>query len=267
MNQVYIELIRRLTPAALLIAALGLAAPLRAQAGDDGRATQAGRSELEAQAAEAERAAQSASDPRERERRMTEAAMLRQRLREGDFQVGDRIVLTLPSADTAQSTRSDTLRVGAGRVVTVPHVGDVPLHGVLRSELQDYMRRQLARVFRDPDVRATALIRVAVFGPVARPGFYDVPADVRVSDAIMIAGGPGHNARLDRTAVRRGTQVLLGPNTVQNAIRSGATLDQLNLRAGDEIVVGEKQPTKWSKIAQVAGVVTSLALTVYWLAR
>ena len=82
---------------------------------------------------------------------------------------------------------------------------DISLQGVLRSELQDYLTTQLARYIKHPDVQTTSLVRVAVMGSVTKPGFYQLPADLALADAIMIAGGPTTTADVDRTQVKRGS--------------------------------------------------------------
>ena len=48
----------------------------------------------------------------------------------------------------------DTLPVSAGPKVTVPDIGDISLAGVLRSELPEHMKTQLARYVRDARVRS-----------------------------------------------------------------------------------------------------------------
>ena len=88
-----------------------------------------------------------------------------------------------------------------------------------------------------------------------------------LTDAIMAAGGPTGTAAIDRSTIRRGTSVILAKNDVQRAAQSGATLDRLGLRPGDEITVGEKRVRNWQTIASAVGVVTSLAFAVSYLFR
>ena len=56
---------------------------------------------------------------------------------------------------------------------------DISLQGVLRSELQDYLTTQLGKYIKRPEVQTTSLVRVAVMGSVNKPGFYQLPADLR----------------------------------------------------------------------------------------
>lgn len=188
-----------------------------------------------------------------------QAAALRGRLREGDFRPGDRLSIVLEGNVTMADT---AVAVTAGPKITLPDIGDIPLNGVLRSELEGHMRTQLSRFVRDARVRATPLVRVSMLGPVARPGFYFMPADIPISDAVMRAGGPGSNADLGRSVIRRGADELYDSKNTQTAINEGLTLDQLSLRSGDEIVVGTQSTRNWQSFASVVSVVTSLLFAI-----
>src|SRR5687768_9525071 len=143
----------------------------------------ASRATLEASAAAAESASAAATTQPLREAKRAEAWTLRERLRLGDFHPGDRIALIVEG----HPTLSDTLAVRSGRVISLPDLPEIPLVGVLRSELQAHLTREIGRFVRDPKVRVVPLMRVAVLGQVGRPGYYALPADALLSDAIMIA--------------------------------------------------------------------------------
>lgn len=192
-----------------------------------------------------------------------QASVVRQRLAEGDFRPGDRIMLAI----TGNMTFRDTIAVREGQVVRVGTLPDIPIRGVLRAELTDYMTRQLSRFVRDPVVHAEALTRVAVLGAVGRPGYYALPADILLGDAIMAAGGPAGNADVSKTIVRRGKTEVLSKSQVQSAIRDGKTLDRIDLRAGDEIVVAEKKQRNVMNLIYAATGILSLGLTLYSLAN
>ena len=231
---------------AWMAAAIAMVASLPVSMAAQETTTHATRADLERMAVEAERL--STSGPADaRERKRAEAATLRERLRSGDFHVGDRIVVRVMS----DSSLTDTFVVHTGRVLQLGNLVEVPLEGVLRSELQAHLTAQVARYLRDPRVQATSLIRLAVLGEVTRPGYFAMSADVLMSDAIMLAGGPTTSADVDRITIRRGTSDLLKPDEVRAAMVQGRTLDQLNLRAGDEIVVGERKRRSLSGSIQV----------------
>lgn len=189
---------------------------------------------------------------------------VRRRLDEGDFQVGDRVVLEVER----EPEMSDTLTVRAGQVVTIPVVGDISLRGVLRSELEEYLRAHLQGFVREPRVRARSLIRISILGEVSSPGFYMVPAETVVTDALMVAGGPTALANLQEMRIERGAQRIWEGQALEEAAVQGRTLDQLNIQAGDRIVVPlERQRDGWERFSTIAMTAGSLASVVFILTR
>jgi protein involved in polysaccharide export with SLBB domain len=208
-----------------LILAVGVSATAQAQGNPDARRAQTSRAELEALLNQAG----ATLDPAER-------VMLQNRLTNGDFQVGDRIGLTV----LQDPTLSDTFTVKVGRTITLPNIPDISLHGVLRSEVEEHLSAELSKYLREPTVEAVALIRIGILGSVGRPGYYAVPAQTLLSDVIMIAGGPSSTADPKKIDVHRQSTKLLNRDETQAAIAYGTTLDRLNIQGGDEIRVGDK---------------------------
>jgi len=193
----------------------------------------------------------------EAQHRTSEAWLLKNRLENGDFQEGDRIVLVLHS-DPQQL--SDTLVVQAGKVIQLPRMSDLPLQGVLRSELPKKMTDHLAEYLRDPSSRVTPLVRIGVLGQVQRPGYYYTSADVLLSDAIMRAGGPGADADMSKVVIRRGADVIWSAADTRTALTDGLSLDRLHLRAGDEIQVGEKSHFSYTSALQIGSAILMAGL-------
>lgn len=244
--------------AAVLLAPLPSAVAAQATT-DSSRGPYPSRAELEAAAIRADSAAASAAVADERQRQRETAERLRHRLQFGDFEVGDRIVLRVAGIPAL----TDSFTVRAGRVLQLPDIPDIPLTGVLRSELRDHMREHLRQYVIDPAIEARPLVRIGVLGAVETPGFYAVPPDMLLSEALMVAGGPTKEADVTRTTVRRGPSVLWTENRVHRAMRSGATLDDIDLRAGDEIVVAEKREVNWTEIIRTAAYVAAVAVAAY----
>jgi protein involved in polysaccharide export with SLBB domain len=164
------------------------------------------------------------------------ARQVKERLEKGDLQPGDRIALRV----VGEQTLTDTFAVTPERVVELPSLPPITVAGVLRSELKPHLTRQLGRYIRNPDLQAEALVRVSMTGAVGRPGFYNLPANVLATDAIMAAGGPSSSADVSRTVIRRGGVPIITEEQVASAVETGESLDQLNVQSGDEIVVGTK---------------------------
>ena len=185
---------------------------------------------------------------------------IRERLSEGDFRLGDRIVLSVQG----EPNLPDTLAVQSGPKVSLPLFGDIPLDGVLRSEVSEHLETALAQFIRDPVVRAEGLMRISIQGAVGSPGFYVVPADWLLSQTLMVAGGTGQNSDLEQLRIERGADVVLEGAELQEALRQGLTLDQLNLQAGDQLMM----PTRSAgTVGLVLGLVGSVSLIILQVAR
>ncbi len=91
----------------------------------------------------------------------------------------------------------------------------------------------------DPLVQARALIRVAIMG-VGQPGFYMMPAELPLSEAVMLAGGPGAGADPGRIRVDRGQEVLWTVEELLAPVADSRTLDDLGLQGGDRIILQEE---------------------------
>jgi protein involved in polysaccharide export with SLBB domain len=252
--------VNRVALACLALLLSGTALPTLAQQSAPAQPTPHSRADLEARATLLEQEATSASSDAEKASKAAEAAMIRTRLRDGDFKAGDRIVVRVDSGVTAQA---DTFVVRGDQMVEFPGLPAMTLSGVLHSELSDYLTQQLSRYFRDPKVQAYPMVRVAILGPVGNPGFYSFPADVLLSDAIMNAGGPASTAKLDQTVVKRGTREVIDRRAVQRALVYGYTLSQMNVRDGDAIHIGGGGQRSWYNTLRAISIGLGLALTVY----
>ena len=233
-----------ITPVAVVALLALLAAPSLSAQGSLG----ATRQTLEARAAHA--------DPRE-------AAAIRTRLARGDFVVGDRILLTVEG----EQALSDTFTVGLGGQLTLPLIGTVPLEGVLRSELQQYLTRRLAQNLRDPEVRTRAFVRLSIQGAVTHPGYYGVPADALLSDALMAAGGTTQEANVTRLRIERDGKPVWEGKALQQAIAEGRTLDGAGLVAGDQVIVPKRGGTTAGDVMRFGTVLLGIPITIYTLTK
>jgi polysaccharide export outer membrane protein len=165
------------------------------------------------------------------------------------FQVGDRVLLSVEG----DSMLTDTFTVTAGPALRLPVVGDISLADVPRADVETHLTRALGRFLKDPVVRARALIRLSVLGEVTHPGFYAVPADLVLADALMTAGGPTPDARVETLRIERSGRRLWDGNRLQTEIARGATVDDLGLRAGDRIVVPRQRRDIESTVRIIGG--------------
>jgi protein involved in polysaccharide export with SLBB domain len=184
--------------------------------------------------------------------------MVAMRLADGDFQVGDKLLIEV----LGDTTYSDTFAVRAGRVIILPSMPPLSLVGVLRSESDSVIRTFLGKYVRDPQVQVTPLMRLGVLGGVARPGYYDVPAQSLLSDVVMGAGGLGNFGDMKKTKIFRGNAEVLDSKAVNTAITKGNTLDILNLQSGDNINVGVTNPQATLNKVQIITAILAIPLLI-----
>jgi protein involved in polysaccharide export with SLBB domain len=216
------------------------------------------RADLTAAATRADVAA-ATGDPSKRTENALTAAAIRERLRAGDLQVGDRVIVTIIS----DAVHRDTVVVRSGRSLELMGMITVPVTGVLRSELHDRVSTEVLKYVKAQQIEVTPLVRVGILGAVVRPGYFAFASDLPLTDAIMGAGGPTGAADVQRTTVRRKNQEYRSSDETSKAIAGGLTLDQFGLSAGDELVVGQQRQFGVSTLLGMTGALASvLALMV-----
>lgn len=199
--------------------------------------------------------------------RKEEAFQIRARLREGDFEVGDHIYVSI-EAPGLPTRFSDTLVVLAGKTLRLPEpIGTVPVGGLLMPEVSDAVTRAVDRYYKKAVVRVEPLLRLLVSGAVGRAGFYYLPSDVPLSDIIMRSGGQAAAADLRKITIRRGERVLWHEEDVLSALSGGLTLAGLKLQPGDEVVVGTRYGNRWLVVLQYGLPLVGLAISILQLSR
>ncbi len=266
--------------AALTVCVLGGAALSSAQETEAHR-LRATRTELEELLRRLDRPEQAiAVDRATRGRLLAEAAAVRTRLADGDFVVGDRILLIVegdpaPPTDhpgpvvvrSVEQQLSDTFTVGSQQELTLPVIGVVPLRGVLRAELESYLTSQIGQFIQNPVVHAQPLVRVSIVGQVAKPGFYSVPTNAVLAAALMAAGGPTQDANLPKMRVERSGQQLWSGDQLRQAIAEGRTVDDIGLRPGDAFIIPRQRRGDPYDAFRLVAVLLSIPVTVYTLGR
>jgi hypothetical protein len=227
-----------------MVFALVIASPIRSQVVDnsfDPGRLHATRAQLEELLRRYE-SAMGAEDYSEHTRTLAseEAELIRSRLKDGDFQVGDQIVLTV----VGQTTLTNTFTVTEGPILVLPGLTEpLSLKGLLRSELPDALQKHIGMYIRNPQIQVQSNIRLAIFGQIANPGYIVAPSEKLLTDVLMQAGGPTSGAKQKDIRIKREGETIWSGDALQDAIVQGRTLDQLNLRAGDEIELPGGGPT------------------------
>jgi protein involved in polysaccharide export with SLBB domain len=248
-----------------LFAGLLMLAPLASTSGQSTigeMRRQATRSELESAAKSLQAAALKAPDEKSRTRYLADANAIQARLTNGDFVPGDRIKL-LVEGDTALS---DTFTVRGDRMLPLPNIPPISLLGVLDSELESYLTKELQRYIREVSVDATPVVRISLLG-FPQSNFFTVPVDQAITDVIAQAGGwgsPSSNA-IDKAVVRRAGKVVLDAKATAEAIRLGKTVGDMAMQNGDELYMPDKASAgfDWQKALGTVSAITG----VYFLFR
>ncbi|HEY2804840.1 MAG TPA: SLBB domain-containing protein [Gemmatimonadales bacterium] len=189
----------------------------------------------------------------------------RARLTEGDFHPGDRIDIVTQG----DSGLSKTFNVWPDLSLHLPSptVGNLSLRGTLRSELQDKVSAYVARFVRNPDVRARPLIRIAIQGEVQHPGYYTVPVDGDLSDALMAAGGTTPAANFSKAQVERNGHRVLDKGAVQIAMANGQSLDESGVRDGDQLDIPKKATGLFTDNLRLLGILVTTTIGIITLSN
>jgi protein involved in polysaccharide export with SLBB domain len=174
-------------------------------------------------------------------------------------QVGDRLLLQV----TGEQQLSDTFTVGDGPSIALPDIGAVALAGIHRADVELYLRQQLAKYLKNPDVHARVLIRLSILGEVQHPGFYAVPADLVLADAMMRAGGPTREADMPKMRIERDRRVLWEGGRLQKALGQNLTVDQLDLHGGDLVVVPMIKRGNGEGLVRVLTLLVTIPAAIY----
>jgi len=156
-----------------------------------------------------------------------------------------------------EETLTDTFVVTPDRALQLPEIGDLTLDGVLRSELNEYLAAQIGAFIVEPVVRAESFLRVSISGSIAKPGYHLFRADMPLSEALMAVGGPSADANFSKVRVMREDQTVLSGSSLQSALQHGATLAQLRLRSGDEVVVPKRSAFAPGEIGRTVAIIST----------
>ncbi|MCA0375099.1 MAG: SLBB domain-containing protein [Gemmatimonadetes bacterium] len=243
-----------------LLAALALSTPRNTEAQSvTAGAQRATRAELETRAKELEsQLAGSGLKGGNRNKATAELAAIRNRLKIGDFRVGDRFVITVRQ----DSIRGDTANVRDSLKVTIMNLPDISLEGVLRSELDERMTAHAARFLRNVSVRTLVLTRISVVGEVSGPGFYLASPDRPISEVVMLAGGPSQYANLKELEVVRAGTVVVNAKDSRRFLKEGRTLEQLDIQSGDEVRIPKKRRISGELVFRLFFIVSSMSFAL-----
>ena len=127
---------------------------------------------------------------------------------------------------------SGDFTVSANGTLTHPLYREIQVTGIPLSAVEDRLRTFLARYTTNPQFVIQPLVRITVSGDVRAPQILSVPPETTVSQAVILAGGPGPSAKLDNVRLLRN-----GQEINVNLASADAQAAALQIRSGDRIVV------------------------------
>jgi polysaccharide export outer membrane protein len=135
--------------------------------------------------------------------------------------------------------------------VTLPLLGERKVNGTPMRQLRDQLIAAYREQLRNPSITIVPLRRINVLGEVNQPGLYLADPTITLAGAIGLAGGTSPAGSMERVRILRGGQV------VQNRPGAAVALNTIDVRSGDQIVVGSR-----SWLSRNAPYVISTALSV-----
>jgi polysaccharide export outer membrane protein len=124
--------------------------------------------------------------------------------------------------------------------ISIPQVGTIQVSGVRYSDLSEFLRSQLGRVYRNFNLNVTLgqlrSIQVFVVGQVRRPGSYTISSLSTLLNALFASGGPSAQGSLRDIQVKRGSETLVHFDLYDLLLRGDKSMD-LRLLPGDVIFI------------------------------
>jgi len=123
-------------------------------------------------------------------------------------------------------------------VLLLPIIGEINVRDMSVIDLRRRIRAEFGQLYTQSYVSIIPLFRVAVLGEVNRPGLYSVDPTMTIYDVLATAGGASRDAKGGGTRLIRAGQTVQVPVDAEWLAR--ATLRELGIRSGDQIVVPKK---------------------------
>lgn len=167
---------------------------------------------------------------------------------------GDELLIQL----WGQVTLNSRFTVDRAGSIYIPQVGTVHVAGLHYGQVQDYLKSQIGRVFRNFDLNVNMgqlrSIQVFVVGQAQRPGSYTISALSTLVNALFATGGPKPQGSLRHIQLKRDSTVVVDFDLYDLLLRGDKSKD-VQLLPGDVIYI----PPVGPQVA-VAGSVNSPAI-------
>ncbi len=139
-----------------------------------------------------------------------------------------------------QVTLNSRFTVDRAGTIYVPQVGSIHVAGLQFAQLQEFLKAQMGKVFRNFDLNVNMgqlrSIQVFVVGQARRPGSYTVSSLSTLVNALFVTGGPTPQGSLRHIQLKRSGQVLVDFDLYDLLLRGDKSKD-LQLLPGDVIYI------------------------------
>lgn len=134
------------------------------------------------------------------------------------------------------------LRVVVDRAgqIYIPQVGEVPVVGIHYSDLENHLKQELSRIFKNFNVSVNMgklrSIQVVVVGNARYPGTYTISSLSTLVNAVFASGGPAPQGSLRHIQVRRDGKTITDFDFYDLLIHGDKTKD-VHLQSGDVLYI------------------------------
>ncbi|WP_433967756.1 SLBB domain-containing protein [Tunturiibacter gelidiferens] len=139
-----------------------------------------------------------------------------------------------------QVTLNGRFLVDRSGSIFVPQVGSVHVAGVKFEQMHDFLKSQVARVFKNFDLNVNLgqlrSIQVFVVGQARRPGSYTISSLSTLTNALFATGGPTPQGSLRHIQLKRGGKVVVEFDLYDLLQRGDKSKDE-QLLPGDVIYI------------------------------
>ncbi len=152
---------------------------------------------------------------------------------------------------------SGDFAIGPSGTVIHPLYREVQVTGIPLSVVEDRLRTFLTRYETAPQFVIQPLVKVIVAGEVRTPNLFSVPPETTVAQAVALAGGPTERGLLNEVSLIRDRQIIR-----LDLSRPDAQVSLLQVRSGDQILVGRKGAAAREYFGPVASTIAAAAAIV-----
>jgi protein involved in polysaccharide export with SLBB domain len=139
-----------------------------------------------------------------------------------------------------QVTLNSRYTVDRSGNIYIPQVGTLQVAGLTFAQMQDYLKAQMGRVFRNFDLNVNMgqlrSIQVFVVGQAHRPGSYTISSLSTLTNALFATGGPTPQGSMRHIQLKRAGKVVVDFD-LYDLLERGDKTNDLQLLPGDVIYI------------------------------